>query len=121
MVPPAPARFSTITVRPISFPSSAFSDRATMSWTPPAENGTTIWTTGCAAAAAQKASSEPARRAFSSRNMREILPEALSDPLFRRVGDESGGPQEGQEAHRSALERAEHEERRAAQRFDLGR
>src|SRR6266849_9737873 len=54
MVPPAPGRFSTITVRPRAAPSSALNERATMSCTPPAANGTTTRITpeeGCAAAA----------------------------------------------------------------------
>src|SRR5262245_34072622 len=41
-VPPAPGRFSTITLRPSAVPSSALSERATMSCTPPAAKGTTM-------------------------------------------------------------------------------
>src|SRR5258706_12128385 len=44
MVPPAPVRFSTITVRPIFAPNSLLIERAMMSCTPPAENGTMIRT-----------------------------------------------------------------------------
>src|SRR5690349_1793560 len=65
MVPPAPGRFSTITVRPSAAPSSALSERARMSCTPPAANGTTIRITpDCAAAAvAASHSSSPSSRA----------------------------------------------------------
>src|SRR5262245_9810782 len=41
-VPPAPGRFSTITLRPSAAPSSALNERATMSCTPPAAKGTTM-------------------------------------------------------------------------------
>ena len=51
IVPPAPVRFSTITLRPSSVPSSALNERARTSCTPPAANGTTTRTTPCCAEA----------------------------------------------------------------------
>ena len=42
MVPPAPGRFSTITLRPSAWPSSALIERAIVSCTAPAPNGTTM-------------------------------------------------------------------------------
>src|ERR1700694_616754 len=56
MVPPAPVRFSTITLRPSSVPSSALKARARMSCTPPAANGTTMRMKPCCAEAAVAAS-----------------------------------------------------------------
>src|SRR5436190_16585994 len=44
MVPPAPVRFSTMTVRPIFAPNSPLIERAMMSCTPPAAKGTTMRT-----------------------------------------------------------------------------
>src|SRR5262245_21862596 len=50
-VPPAPGRFSTITLRPSAVPSSALIERARMSCTPPGAKGTTMRITlDCAAA-----------------------------------------------------------------------
>src|SRR3954471_12731888 len=49
IVPPARVRFATITVRPIFAPNSWLIERARMSCTPPAANGTTMRTV-CAAA-----------------------------------------------------------------------
>ena len=66
IVPPAPARFSTITVRPRSAPSSALNERATMSCTPPAAKGTTIWITGCAFATVAASASSNATRPLTA-------------------------------------------------------
>src|SRR5919109_2392628 len=61
IVPPAPARFSTITLRPSAWPSSLAIERAMVSCTAPAPKGTTMRTTGCAVAASAK--SETAKAA----------------------------------------------------------
>src|SRR4051794_26035271 len=66
-VPPAPGRFSTITVAPSACPSSALNVRATASCTAPGPKGTTMRMMRSAAsagvaAAAAKASARTARR-----------------------------------------------------------
>src|SRR5687767_10148099 len=65
-VPPAPGRFSTMTLRPRAAPSSALIERAMMSCTPPAANGTTMRTTPDCAAAEVAASSRSSPRAFTN-------------------------------------------------------
>src|SRR2546428_5101225 len=63
MVPPAPARFSTITLRPSAWPSSALIERAMVSCTAPAPKGTTMrMTPPCAWTPSASAQSAAARR-----------------------------------------------------------
>src|SRR5688572_29850207 len=67
-VPPAPGRFSTMTLRPSAAPSSALNERATMSCTPPAAKGTTMrMTLPCAAAG--RAASSATRKSRAFRNL----------------------------------------------------
>jgi hypothetical protein len=65
-VPPAPGRFSTTTVAPSAWPSSALKVRAIVSCTAPGPNGTTMWMTRWAsagdAAAATRTSATAALR-----------------------------------------------------------
>ncbi len=69
IVPPAPVRFSTITLRPSSVPSSALNERARTSCTPPAANGTTTRITPCAGEAVAASASSSAGRVLRFRTI----------------------------------------------------
>src|SRR5712692_3417361 len=87
MVPPAPGRFSTMTLQPSAAPSSGLIARARMSCTPPAPNGTTMRVTLlCAAAAAAVSASGSTSSGKSA--ARIAFTDALSSLDAAPVADE---------------------------------
>src|SRR5580765_6612243 len=82
IVPPAPGRFSTITLRPIAAPSSEPIARARMSWTPPAAKGTTMRVTPPGACAPAPAAASERSSPASARLMESSDTAPVADQVF---------------------------------------